>query len=108
MITLNEQAMNRIVKLLWKWKTNRMIGTGVFLLRLGEYDKALAKLDKVIERDPESHMAWTGKGLTLAKLKRYHEAIEAYEKALRLGPPPKEREQLRGLLKGARENLKNP
>lgn len=99
--------MNRIGKLLWKWKTNRMIGTGVFLLRLGNYDRALAKLEKAIKRDPENSMAWTGKGLTLAKLKRYHEAITAYEKALRLRPPPKEREQLQGLLKSAKENLKS-
>lgn len=98
--------MNLISEWFSKWKTNRMTGRGVFLLRLGHYDRALALLLKVIERDPENHMAWTAKGLTLAKQGKYKPAIEAYETALRLQPPEKEREQLKGLIKSAKESLK--
>ncbi len=83
-----------------------MTGRGVFLLRLGHYDRALGLLLKVIERDPENRMAWTAKGLTLAKQGRYKPALEAYEKALRLKPSEKELEQLTGLIKSAKEKLK--
>ena len=97
--------MNLISEWFGRWKTNRMTGRGVFLLRVGHYDKALALLLKVIERDPESHMAWTAKGLTLAKQGKYKPALKAYETALRLKPPEKEREQLVGLIKSAKGKL---
>ncbi len=99
--------MNIITAWLARWKTNRMTGRGVLLLRLGHYEKALELLLKVIERDPENHMAWTAKGLTLAKLGKHKTAVEAYEMGLRCGPPEKEREQLMGLLMTAREKA-NP
>lgn len=100
------KVMNIISEWFGRWKTNRMTGRGVFLLRLGHYDKALALLLKVIERDPENHMAWTAKGLTLAKQGKYKPALDAYERALRLQPPEKEREQLKGLIKTAKGKLK--
>ena len=97
--------MNIITGWLARWKTNRMTGRGVFLLRLGHYDKALDLILKVIERDPENHMAWTAKGLALAKLGKHKKAIEAYETGLRCGPPDKERKLLTGLLKNEREKM---
>ena len=97
--------MNLIIEWFRRWKTNRMTGRGVFLLRLGHYDRALTLLLKVIERDPENRMAWTAKGLTLAKQGRYKPALQAYERALRLGPSEKELEQLTGLIKSAKEKL---
>lgn len=83
-----------------------MTGTGVVLLRLGHYDRALELLGRAIERDPDNHLAWTGKGLTLAKMGKNSLAVEAYEKALRLSPPEKERTQLLDLLKRAKEGNK--
>ena len=97
--------MKKIRDALIRWKTNRITGTGVTMLRTGKYEKAMMYLERAIERDPENQMAWTGKGLTFAKQKRYRKAIEAYEKALGLNPSEKEREQLLGLLKSAREKM---
>jgi tetratricopeptide (TPR) repeat protein len=36
--------------------------------------------------DPESAFAWTGKGNALRDLKRYQEALEAYDRRLALAP----------------------
>lgn len=98
--------MMKIVNWFETWKTNRMIGRCVFLLSIGQYDKAMKQVLKVIERDCENHMAWTAKGLTLAKLGKYKMAIEAYERALHLNPPDKDREQVMGFLKLAKERVK--
>ncbi|MFZ7110703.1 MAG: tetratricopeptide repeat protein [Desulfatiglandales bacterium] len=97
--------MMKIIDWFVTWKTNRMIGRCVFLLSIGKYDRAMKQILKVIERDSENPMAWTAKGLTLAKLGKHKKAVEAYERALRLNPPDKEREQVTGFLKLAKEKI---
>ena len=97
--------MKIIMDALRQWKTNRIIGTGIAMLRTGKYEKAMELLEKGIEREPRSQMAWTAKGLCFAKQKRYKKAIDAYEKALTLNPSDKEREQLHGLLESAKDKM---
>lgn len=99
--------MKYILNLFQRWNIKRKTGYGVFLLSQGKYDKALEKLNKILELDPENHMAWAAKGLTLAKLTKYGQAIVAYEKALSLKPPPKEQERLLALLDAAKHRTKN-
>jgi len=95
--------MGNIKEMLRKWKINRMTGRGIVLIKLDKDKKGLKLLAKVIEMDPENQMAWTGKGLALSRLRRYSEAIAAYDKALLLNPSDEERKQLGVLRKRAKE-----
>jgi tetratricopeptide (TPR) repeat protein len=82
------------------------VSKGNALKSLGKYDDAIAAYDKAITswetigRDPNSVVAWIGKGQTLvdkgnafasngnhnAAASSYEEALEAYEKAIELKP----------------------
>jgi|WetSurSiteA1Bulk_404760.scaffolds.fasta_scaffold23204_2 tetratricopeptide (TPR) repeat protein len=52
----------------------------------GDYTKAIAEYQKVLELDPNFVNAYNGWGRALAKLKRFDEAIQKYQKALELDP----------------------
>jgi len=49
---------------------------------LNRYQEAIEALDLAISRNPEPYIWWNGKGIALAKLKRYDEAIAMYDQAL--------------------------
>eukprot|EP01094_Clydonella_sp_ATCC50884_P018019 TRINITY_DN3258_c0_g1_i5.p1 TRINITY_DN3258_c0_g1~~TRINITY_DN3258_c0_g1_i5.p1 ORF type:complete len:125 (-),score=43.23 TRINITY_DN3258_c0_g1_i5:82-456(-) len=55
-------------------------------LKLGEYEKALADSSRVVELEPELVKGWFRKGLSLSGLERHQEAVDAFEKALKLAP----------------------
>ena len=98
--------MGKLRDMLRRWKINRMTGRGVVLLRMEKPEKALKLLTRTIELDTENQMAWTAKGLSLVKLHRHKEAIQAYNKALILNPSDEERKQLDVLIKRAKEQGK--
>ncbi|HEX3640943.1 MAG TPA: tetratricopeptide repeat protein, partial [Ktedonobacteraceae bacterium] len=50
----------------------------------GRYEAALATYEQALRSDPNSAVAYTGKGNALRRLNRKTEALEAYEQALRL------------------------
>ncbi|NMF58385.1 tetratricopeptide repeat protein [Pseudanabaena yagii] len=49
-----------------------------------EYKDALENFDLAIQIDPEYEDAWYRRGLTLAKLERYEEAIASFDKAIEI------------------------
>jgi tetratricopeptide (TPR) repeat protein len=46
------------------------------------YENAISKFDQILELDKKSHVAYGYKGLCLAQLGKFKEAIPLYEKAL--------------------------
>jgi tetratricopeptide (TPR) repeat protein len=52
----------------------------------GEYQKALADFEKVIELKPDDPDAWYNHGLTLKRLGRIDDALENYNETIRLNP----------------------
>jgi tetratricopeptide (TPR) repeat protein len=56
------------------------------LRKQGMYDKALTRLEEVLELNPENFEAWTRKGCLLRLLGRRDEAMIAVRKALRMNP----------------------
>jgi tetratricopeptide (TPR) repeat protein len=52
----------------------------------GRILKILERCDKRLERDPEDTDALFSKGLTLARLKRYEEAIQCLDRILEIKP----------------------
>lgn len=57
---------------------------GLYHLRAGEFEKAIASLDKALEKNPKSAGAYRYKGSALQSLKRYKEAIDAYNSSYSL------------------------
>jgi len=51
-----------------------------------DYKKALDLLQTVLDEDPENANAWNYMGFSLRHLKRYDEALLAYDKALKIKP----------------------
>lgn len=58
---------------------------GVKNLKNGNYELALEIFQEVIEKDQKDAEAYRGKGIACFELKRYEEAIDAFETALKLG-----------------------
>ena len=61
----------------------------VSLYRLGRYEEALNLCEQILKKDDSSLSAsvvWRNKGASLNKLKRYSEALPAYEKSLSIEP----------------------
>lgn len=75
----------------WANQGNRM-------WRLGQLEFARAAYDKALEIKPNFYQAWYGKGLVLTYWKRFPEALQAYEEALKIAPNSNAR-QLRDKLK---------
>ena len=55
-------------------------------VRLGHYRRALADATKALELEPKHFGAWRWKGAALRGARKYKEAIEAFEAALRVHP----------------------
>ncbi|PHX55606.1 hypothetical protein CP500_010030 [Tychonema bourrellyi FEM_GT703] len=61
----------------------------ISLYRLGRYEEALNFCEQILKKDDSSLTAsfvWRNKGASLNKLKRYSEALPAYEKSLSIEP----------------------
>jgi tetratricopeptide (TPR) repeat protein len=58
----------------------------VALFVLKKYDEAIVAVDKAIELNSSSEIAWSNKGAILAELKRFKEAIPCFDKAVDLNP----------------------
>ncbi len=54
----------------------------------GEYQQALAAFDAALQLDPNYALAHLGRGNALYYLRRYDEALSAYEQVIRLDRPP--------------------
>ena len=61
---------------------------GSLYLMTRQYDKAVAQGEKAVALDPNSAYAYAMLGKTLRYVGRWKEAIQAYEKAIRLNPFP--------------------
>jgi tetratricopeptide (TPR) repeat protein len=57
----------------------------LFFMR-GEYDKALADVEKALELEPRHFGALAGKGLILQRQKKFSAAADAYKAALAVNP----------------------
>ncbi|WP_063711964.1 tetratricopeptide repeat-containing S1 family peptidase [Kamptonema formosum] len=77
--------------LVWANQANKMWRLGQLALAYGSYEKAL-------EIKQNFYQAWYGKGLVLTYWKKFPEALQAYEEALKIAPNSNAR-QLRDKLK---------
>ncbi|MEG4581573.1 tetratricopeptide repeat protein [Microcoleus sp. MON1_C5] len=64
---------------------------------LGDFEGAIASLDKALEIKPDYHVAWYSRGVTLGNLGRVEDAIASYDKALEIKPDYHEAWYNRGL-----------
>jgi len=46
----------------------------------------LNSYDRMLELEPDSEVGWYNRGIALALLERYHDAIASFDQALRLNP----------------------
>jgi tetratricopeptide (TPR) repeat protein len=53
---------------------------------LGDFEGAIASLDKALEIKPDYHEAWNNRGVALGNLGRFEDAIASYDKALEIKP----------------------
>ena len=66
-------------------RTNRALA----FVRMGDHERALADLRAALALEPghpNNHVYWNAAGIELAALKRYREALEAFDTAIRLAP----------------------
>jgi tetratricopeptide (TPR) repeat protein len=63
-----------------------LIGLSWLYGNLGDNQRALAYCERVLAADGGLVQAWSGKGYALMRLKRYDEAVQALETAVRLQP----------------------
>jgi serine/threonine-protein kinase len=76
----------------WLWER-----IGYSHRRLGDWDEALAALDRVVALDPRNTTAlWDLGGNTLRLLHRYQEAVDWYSRALALTPDVEQNDVARG------------
>lgn len=61
---------------------NALINKGKSLLRLSDYGDALNAFDEVIRGKPDCEEAWHGKGLALAGLRKYEDAVKICDEGL--------------------------
>jgi cytochrome c-type biogenesis protein CcmH/NrfG len=59
---------------------------GQELLVQGRHLEALTCLERAVQTNPRSHVAWRSLGVALTALHRYGEALTAYDRALALDP----------------------
>lgn len=57
-----------------------------FYYEKGEHKNALTAYDTALELNPNSSVAWDGKGMVLGNLGRPQEAIQAHDQAIKLDP----------------------
>lgn len=59
---------------------------GVVLIKLGQFEEAIASFNKVLEIQPHFYEIWYNRGTALLKLGRLDEAISSFNKAIKLNP----------------------
>lgn len=59
---------------------------GVKAVQSGDYQRALALLQKVVEADQRNADAWNYVGFSYRKLQQFDQSLAAYQKALALNP----------------------
>ena len=52
----------------------------------GDYEKAIACYDQAVQLNSQLPGVWCNKGMALCRLKKYQEAIKAFDKSLELDP----------------------
>ena len=65
---------------------NVLLQLAELALEAGDARMALLRYEQALAQDDRSADAWTGKGVALQQLERYHDALEAYDRALMLDP----------------------
>ena len=66
-------------------RTNRALA----YIRMGDHERALADLRSALELEPghpNNHVYWNAVGVELAALNRYREALDAFDRAIRIAP----------------------
>lgn len=63
--------------------------TAVKAIEIEDYTKAVGLLQTVIDNNPKNANAWNYMGYSLRHLRKYDEALAAYEKALQIKPKHK-------------------
>src|SRR5437899_1886756 len=90
--------------------SNSLVQKGLEYFKNQNYDQALLEFQEAAKADPKNALAYDLLGLSLAKLKRYKEAIEPLEKSLRLDPHPQwgaiNEKMVRDLLAEVKHNAK--
>ncbi len=61
---------------------------GIAYRKQGDLDASLVELDKVIKAEPDWSTAYFQKGETTSAMQQYTDALNAYQKAENLAPPP--------------------
>jgi tetratricopeptide (TPR) repeat protein len=59
---------------------------GVKAVQAGDYQRALAPLQKVVQADPRNADAWNYIGFSQRNLQHFDESLAAYQKALAINP----------------------
>ncbi len=59
---------------------------GVKAVQAGDYQRALALLQKVVQAEPRNADAWNNVGFSHRKLKQFDQSLAAYQKALAINP----------------------
>jgi tetratricopeptide (TPR) repeat protein len=59
---------------------------GVKAVQAGDYQRALALLQKVVQAEPRNADAWNYVGFSHRKLKQFDQSLAAYQKALAINP----------------------
>ena len=66
--------------------TDELMDDGNTALAIGELEEAAKYFRQAVEQDPQFQDGWHALGMTLYKLDRYEEAIEAGQRAARIDP----------------------
>lgn len=56
------------------------------LISMKKYDKTISQCNKLIDKEPDNDIAYYKKGVILANLKKYNEAVACFDNAIELNP----------------------
>ena len=70
-------------------KTQDLLVNGQSFLKDGKFDDALSFFEQALFLNPTDPDLWNYKGITLRSMGRYEEAMECYNKSLKLDPRDK-------------------
>jgi len=79
---------------------------GWVYFKLGEYEKAVAELEKANQLTPDDPLITEHLADSYSKLNRVEKTIEFYEKAQKLDPKPDQMERLKNKIKELGEKKK--
>lgn len=82
---------------------NVLLSQGIILTALNEFEKGLAKHDKVLEANPDFAPAWFNRGITLVGMERLPDALKSFKKAKNILPVD---HPIQGYIKLLSKNLK--